>query len=33
MPQTSHKKMPNLVIKGDNVQNIIAYILSLKDGD
>jgi hypothetical protein len=25
--------MPNLVIKGDDAQNIIAYILSLKDGD
>ena len=33
MLQTSHKKMPNLVIKGDDAQNIIAYILSLKDGD
>jgi len=33
MLQTSHKEMPNLVIKGDDAQNIIAYILSLKDGD
>jgi len=27
MLQTSHKEMPNLVIKGDDAQNIIAYIL------
>jgi mono/diheme cytochrome c family protein len=33
MLQTSHQKMPNLVIKGDDAQNIIAYILSLKEGD
>ena len=33
MLQTSHKEMPNLVIKGDDAQNIIAYILSLKGGD
>ena len=27
--QTSHRSMPNLIIKGRNAQNIIAYILSL----
>ena len=31
--QTSHRAMPNLVIKGDDAKNIIAYILSLKGGD
>jgi hypothetical protein len=25
--------MPNVVIKGDDANNIIAYILSLKEGD
>jgi mono/diheme cytochrome c family protein len=28
---TPHSSMPNLVIKGDAADNIIAYILSLKD--
>lgn len=28
--QTSHRAMPNLVIKGRDAQNIIAYILSLR---
>ncbi len=28
--RTSHRSMPNLIIKGRNAQNIIAYILSLK---
>jgi mono/diheme cytochrome c family protein len=28
--QTSHSSMPNLVIKGRDAQNIIAYVLSLK---
>lgn len=28
--QTSHRAMPNLVIKGRDAQNIIAYILSLQ---
>ena len=28
--QTSHRTMPNVVIKGDDADNIIAYILSLK---
>jgi mono/diheme cytochrome c family protein len=31
--QTSHRTMPNLVIKGDDAMNIIAYILSLKESD
>jgi mono/diheme cytochrome c family protein len=30
---TSHQLMPNIVIKGEDAQNIIAYILSLKEGD
>ncbi|MGI9423199.1 MAG: c-type cytochrome [Hyphomicrobiaceae bacterium] len=29
--RTPHKSMPNLIIAGDNADNIIAYILSLKD--
>jgi hypothetical protein len=29
--QTSHRSMPNFVIKGHDAQNIIAYILSLKE--
>ena len=31
--QTPHRTMPNLVIKGDASQNIIAYILSLKESN
>ena len=31
--QTSHRTMPNVVIKGDDINDIIAYILSLKEGD
>ena len=31
--QTSHRTMPNIVIKGDDADNIIAYILSLKESD
>jgi hypothetical protein len=31
--QTSHRTMPNVVIKGDDANDIIAYILSLKEGD
>ena len=31
--QTSHSTMPNLVIKGDDANDIIAYILSLKESD
>ncbi len=29
--QTSHRTMPNVVIKGDDANNIIAYILSLEE--
>ena len=29
---TSHRSMPNLIIKGDDADSIIAYILSLRDG-
>jgi hypothetical protein len=29
--QTTHRTMPNFVMKGDASQNIIAYILSLKE--
>ena len=29
--QTSHKAMPNVVLKGDELSDIIAYILSLRD--
>jgi mono/diheme cytochrome c family protein len=29
--QTTHVTMPNFVVKGDALQNIIAYILSLKE--
>ena len=29
--QTTHTTMPNFVVKGDALQNIIAYILSLKE--
>lgn len=28
--RTSHPRMPNLIVKGDDLDNIIAYILSLK---
>jgi mono/diheme cytochrome c family protein len=31
MLQTPHRNMPNIVIKGDDLKNIIAYILSLKE--
>ena len=31
--QTSHHAMPNIVIKGADANNIIAYILSLKESD
>jgi hypothetical protein len=29
--QTTHVTMPNFVVKGDALQNIIAYFLSLKE--
>ncbi len=28
--QTSHRSMPNLIVKGDDLTNVIAYILSLQ---
>jgi mono/diheme cytochrome c family protein len=31
--QTSHRTMPNVVIKGEDADNVIAYILSLKEAD
>jgi mono/diheme cytochrome c family protein len=31
--QSSHRTMPNIVIKGADAKDIVAYILSLKDGD
>ena len=33
MLQTVHRTMPNVVIKGDDAKDIIAYILSLKEND
>jgi mono/diheme cytochrome c family protein len=30
--QTSHRTMPNLVLQGDDMANVVAYILSLKSG-
>ena len=30
---TSHPTMPNIVIKGADAKDIVAYILSLKEGD
>lgn len=31
--QTSHRTMPNLVLKGDDMANVVAYILTLKSGN
>jgi len=31
--QSSHSTMPNIVIKGPDAKDIVAYILSLKEGD
>jgi mono/diheme cytochrome c family protein len=31
--QSSHRTMPNIVIKGADANDIVAYMLSLKDGD
>ena len=31
--QTSHSTMPNVVLTGDDLSHIIAYILSLKRGE
>ena len=33
MLQTSHRTMPNVVIKGDDIGDIVAYILSLKESE
>ena len=33
MLQTSHRTMPNVVIKGGDINDIVAYILSLKGSD
>jgi mono/diheme cytochrome c family protein len=31
--RTSHETMPNVIIKGNDMGDLVAYILSLKDGD
>ena len=31
--RTPHRTMPNLIIAGDDADNVIAYILSLKPGN
>jgi mono/diheme cytochrome c family protein len=31
--QTPHRTMPNVIIKGGDMNDIVAYILSLKDKD
>lgn len=31
--RTSHGTMPNVMIKGSDIADVVAYILSLKDGD
>jgi len=33
MLQSSHRTMPNIVIKGGDIADIVAYILSLKEND
>jgi mono/diheme cytochrome c family protein len=33
MLQTSQRTMPNIVIKGDDISDIVAYILSLKESE
>jgi mono/diheme cytochrome c family protein len=33
MLQTSHRTMPNVMIKGDDISDIVPYILSLKESD
>jgi mono/diheme cytochrome c family protein len=30
--RTSHETMPNVIIKGGDVSGLVAYIMSLKDG-
>jgi mono/diheme cytochrome c family protein len=31
--RTSHETMPNVIIKGNDIGDLVAYILSLKHGD
>lgn len=31
--RTSHETMPNVIIKGSDLGDLVAYILSLKDGN
>jgi mono/diheme cytochrome c family protein len=31
--RTSHETMPNVIIKGSDFDDLVAYILSLKNGD
>ena len=31
--RTSHKTMPNVIIKGSDIGDLVAYILSLKESD
>jgi mono/diheme cytochrome c family protein len=31
--RTSHETMPNVIIKGSNIADLVAYILSLKDSN
>jgi mono/diheme cytochrome c family protein len=31
--RTSHRTMPNVIIKGGDIGDLVAYILSLKHGD
>jgi hypothetical protein len=31
--RTSHETMPNVIIKGNDIGDLVAYILSLKNGD
>jgi mono/diheme cytochrome c family protein len=33
MLQNSHQTMPHIVIKGQDMSDLVAYILSLKEGD
>jgi hypothetical protein len=33
MLQTSHRTMPNIVIKGSDINDIVAYILSLRESN
>ena len=29
--RTSHRTMPNLILKSDDITNVVAYLLSLED--